>query len=883
MSERLADRRAREYGAKGVGATILAQRTTVDQAALDKKRLLYRDGVVYDSKQTHLGSVSVPQDLREAVYWYETVSDQDFYDQRRRAMAQLVMRRKSDEDRNRRWRSQMPAHLANTSGKLNMSLLAARDETGIVETLLREGVPQPPIDFPKNKLWREVHPLARLEQRRRMKKFQKSVKSFHKDPLRSFEHGIDWMELPEQERMLLEFREKARQFEGAFHPTTIAELLRDGLTIPARAFGVKQGASFTVDGSWGTATIFRKLRMCIDFRPSNNGVMSQNAIGICSINTILTVMKRLMCRENSWDLVREVAKKDLVVETGAEKQLRKMIKEKKHFAEPEEPEARAYGPRRPRPVTCSLADAKDYYYLFGNKTPKRSAFAIWNPFFSNKEDREIIPEAKVTDGIKRMEEMSADELRRHPMFTGGATAARKRDTEPDMGKWEFYSSDVALFGSLSSVYGPWSVSTSMESAYWKNEKLLTSIYVDDHVVVSHRSKTTVRSFDGQDIEITRAAMDMELLLFFGNESKIPFPEGKQQAGDEERFLTVLGYEIELSEDPTMLPFLVGASDARKAKTIKIVKDTIERLRETRTEELDEKRTLEVTNMVASATGRILFQTAIADKQGAKPRCARIAKICEAGLHANRKTGALADLLQEVLEGLRVATKLTVTDKARTKRWLFYSDAALEKGVVSMGAILYPPDDRQPVGVSFEMTEEDLHAALTSAGWDGVVRRKPTTHIGVWEAIAALFLDELIEHARAMHGLPDDEDADVFCVNVDNLGSCFALTKGASDCRFSNAIARAFRDKMADKNLFFSYIFSERNPADALTRKEILTAIIDVAGPAMSNKTLDRYVARFAGGVEKAFFANFEDDLEKLASNKREKKKRKMQAAKRLRQ
>ena len=119
------------------------------------------------------------------------------------------------------------------------------------------------------------------------------------------------------------------------------------------------------------------------------------------------------------------------------------------------------------------------------------------------------------------------------------------------------------------------------------------------------------------------------------------------------------------------------------------------------------------------------------------------------------------------------------------------------------------------------------------------------------------------------------------IMVDNIGAAFALIKATSDSRTLKSLVEAEAILVGDEARHISYVFSERNIADCLTRKELLDAMLEQFDPEMILIEFEDLLPPAELFLD-SFFAPFEAQIEEALLVKAKKRKRKQEEEKGMR-
>ena len=185
---------------------------------------------------------------------------------------------------------------------------------------------------------------------------------------------------------------------------------------------------------------------------------------------------------------------------------------------------------------------------------------------------------------------------------------------------------------------------------------------------------------------------------------LPIPEAKLQAhsrgpkGILDHLVEVLGFQVRISTDPSVLRTAVGPSAERVRKTEIAFAALAHRLLTEEGFPQSEEDDKEVQKVV----GKLGFLVSLRDTKGAKPTISRVNKVIGLALHRGHPR-ELLDLLQTMRQRTVGVPPLEIPERKNQERLTYYSDASLDDaGTAELGGIFFPP--------SKETTTEELRKA-----------------------------------------------------------------------------------------------------------------------------------------------------------------------------
>ena len=871
-------------------------RTILDGVIIPERMDSRRFALGADLGYTSLARTDPPEELREAAEANERRTDKEFESLHLERTARLISMREKLRSASEAFVRRMTPPQKRVSGHLHIALFLERDKVDgtptvkCLETYLVKGVPTPPTVVPKSGVWKEAD--RSDDNAKKLKDFKRRLKKFNETKEKFFKNGPDWMEQCDKERLWLDFLRIKEQMKGVWQEIGLEEISKKQMkTIPAKAFGVKQGKTsfFEIDGV--LFLVYLKMRMCIDYRAANLGIATEEAVGLLGLSHLIAIAARAASEVQAWPWTCDQRKIDLVADVETERKRRAEFKRVGNLMD-ETTRPRSTGPKHASQFGWAACDVGSYYYNFMVDDPGNNLFCIWDPT-SDADDRCVTPKKGLVPANK---EVTEENKTRHALLCGGAY--------PPTGRWRVFRSECCLFGALASVYGPWAVSESLQRALWR-DGVLCIMYVDDNL---HTNDLAPLDTGGPLHGLSRLECDHTFTVNSMRSLGLPIPEGKIQshsANATQRLgevIEALGFQVRVSLDPAVLRTLVEPSEERIRKTLLAYDDAILRL----TTDPSFPSSDEDDKVLQKVVGKLGFLTSLKDPRAAKPVISRAYKVIGLGFHRGRQkeTKALLSTLKDRTVGV---PPVEIERTTSQERWTYYSDASLdEEGRTELGGILFPPSSetstedlrvastdrerpqRRPLAFRIVLDKEEAGKLISAklAGSEDIFLSKAeemqfhaslrrSTHIGLFEtiAVAGARLLEAEWKKRHLKQEPDPTREEQTLLLVDNLGAAFALVKATSDNRFFKALVEAECLLSRGRLRHYSYVFSERNIADTLTRRELLDSLIQQFNPDFIDIGLTDCLPPPAMFKE-SFFAPFERELEEYTLKRTEEEKHK---------
>ena len=660
-------------------------------------------------------------------------------------------------------------HVRKTQGHLNVGFLQALAEdinhpdTGLFDNMVNGSPTFGPIQ--KSNVW-EVDP---CHESKNEKKEAERRKKF-----RLREKGPEWMTDENNARVWKE-SEKLRT-DG-----TLREIKPEEVTMePTYGFGVEQG-DFEVreDGS----RYYVKLRPCFDYRGVNKWSPSYEKLKLTTNKQIIQWVANAVVDGDSKPPPIIPSKKDVVFDTN--KELKRVVKQESVIQEEIASFMRIYNDYNPSlyndgqqkkgsPRKRTFEEAFNFQEekFFENNRKQRR-----RKFFTEGKGKGFVPGFSKLDFKSYYYQFAPKETKDNIIAMWDPAPS----DDIKNGRWRYFESSVMHFGNLHSVFVACRFSLLLENIIRKFLDIIASIYIDDSIIMER-------------MELLQLAQEIVEELY----EKLGWKMSSQKLeshtlGDEIKILGIVYKRLvngfRFFPPRTKVISTVEKIDEYCEKVMKGVFD------------FDELERL-------SGTLIFLLQMQFLRVVGCEMKTLGSWKPIE---NFNEKIGKESELLilVEALQKIKmsllddVPAEIT-TENMNTERIHIYTDASTgddkkEKPMIGGVARI---DGRDYV-FSYVVKDWLMDKIRAEAGVTKV-------HIGILEALAVwaalIIFDELIGDKWLV-------------LHVDNVGDVYGFTSGGSKCPGSQGIIDTVVEwqRSRKKRIFFVYIRSAKNIADATTR------------------------------------------------------------------